>query len=147
MQDLWNFALELYARPGVEQACLQLQETGSDVCLLLAGAWLQKRGVRCLDERLAALRELAGPLQRDVVAPLRQLRHQWRTAAREDAELAALREQVKRLELQAERVLLERLQALAEKWPEEAGEDDWLARLTGESSAALQIVRGAAGSP
>ncbi|WP_277373211.1 TIGR02444 family protein [Pseudomonas sp. AA-38] len=147
MQDLWNFALELYARPGVEQACLQLQEAGSDVCLLLTGAWLQKRGVRCLDERLAALRELAGPWQRDVVAPLRQTRHQWRSAAREDAELDALREQLKRLELQAERVLLERLQALAEKWPEEAGEDDWFARLAGKSSAALQMLRGAAGSP
>ena len=48
MQDLWNFALELYAREGVEQACLELQETGSDVCLLLTGAWLQRRGVRCL---------------------------------------------------------------------------------------------------
>ncbi|CDM38827.1 hypothetical protein PPSAL_0210 [Ectopseudomonas oleovorans] len=48
MQDLWNFALELYARAGVEQACLELQDTGSDVCLLLTGAWLQRRGVRCL---------------------------------------------------------------------------------------------------
>ena len=78
MQDLWNFALELYARPGVEQACLELQDAGCDVCLLLTAAWLQGRGVRCLDERLRALTELAGPWQREVVSPLRQTRRHWR---------------------------------------------------------------------
>lgn len=146
MQDLWNFALELYARPGVEQACLTLQDAGSDVCLLLTGAWLQKRGVRCLDERLAELRELAGPWQRDVVAPLRQTRRQWRSAALEDAELAALREQIKRLELQAERVLLERLQALAGQWPTGEDEGAWLLRLADENGAALQVLRDAVSS-
>lgn len=39
--DLWNFALHLYARPGVEAACLALQDEGADVCLLLCGAWLE----------------------------------------------------------------------------------------------------------
>ena len=143
MQDLWNFALELYARAGVEQACLELQETGSDVCLLLTGAWLQRRGVRCLDERLQALQQAAAPWQREVIAPLRQVRQDWRANASQDADLAALREQVKKLELQAERVLLDRLQALAENWPNEAGGDDWLIRLAGGNSAALQVLRGA----
>lgn len=147
MQDLWNFALELYARAGVEQACLELQETGSDVCLLLTGAWLQRRGVRCLDERLRALQEVAGPWQREVIAPLRQTRRDWRAAAEQDAERAALREQIKKLELQAERVLLGRLQALAEGWPSEAGEGDWLVPLAGGDSAALQVLRGAVNPP
>lgn len=143
MQDLWNFALELYARPGVEQACLDLQDAGNDVCLLLTGAWLQQRGVRCVDERLRALTEVAGPWQREVVSPLRQTRRHWRAAAGQDAELAALREQIKKLELQAERVLLERLQALAANWPDEEAQSDWLLALTGENSAALQVLRGA----
>lgn len=147
MQDLWNFALELYAKQGVEQACLELQDAGSDVCLLLTGAWLQRRGVRCLDERVHAVQELARSWQREVISPLRQTRRDWRTAAGEDTELAALREQIKKLELQAERVLLERLQALAENWPREAGEDDWLARLSGGNGAALQVLRGAVNSP
>ena len=30
--DLWNHALALYARPGVEAACLDLQTLGGDVC-------------------------------------------------------------------------------------------------------------------
>lgn len=143
MQDLWNFALELYAKPGVEKACLELQEAGGDVCLLLTGAWLQQRGVRCLDERLRALTEVAGPWQREVIAPLRQTRCDWRAAAEQDAERAALREQIKKLELQAERVLLGRLQALAEGWPSEAGEGDWLIRLAENDSVALQVLRGA----
>ncbi|VXB93535.1 TIGR02444 family protein [Pseudomonas sp. 8O] len=147
MQDLWNFALELYARAGVEQACLELQEAGNDVCLLLTGAWLQRRGVRCLDERLQALQALAGPWQREVVTPLRQVRQDWRANAGQDAELAALREQVKKLELQAERILLDRLQALAENWPDEAGDNDWLVRLAEGNSATLQVLRGAVDPP
>lgn len=147
MQDLWNFAVQLYARPGVESACLQLQDAGCDVCLLLTGAWLQRRGVRYLDERLQALQQAAAPWQREVIAPLRHVRQDWRANASQDAELAALREQVKKLELQAERILLDRLQTLAENWPNEAGGDDWLIRLAGGNSAALQVLRGAVDHP
>jgi hypothetical protein len=58
-----------------------------------------------------------------------------------------LREQIKTVELQAERVLLGRLQALAENWPDEAGDNDWLVRLAEGSSAALQVLRGAVEPP
>ena len=143
MQDLWNFALELYAKPGVEKACLTLQDAGSDVCLLLTGAWLQRRGVRCLNERLIALRHVAVPWQREVLTPLRQMRSGWRARAAQDAELARLRAEVKKLELEAERMLLERLQSLAESWPGEEGENAWLTTLTDENSAALQVLLGA----
>lgn len=147
VQDLWNFALELYAKPGVEQACLQLQETDRDVCLLLTGAWLQHRGVRCLEERLRALTEVTAPWQREVISPLRQTRRDWRTAAGEDTDLAVLREQIKKLELQAERVLLERLQKLAGTWPGETDGEEWLIRLAGYDSAALQVLRDAVNLP
>lgn len=129
--DLWNHALALYARPGVEAACLALQAQGGDVCLLLCATWLQARGVAVLDERVQVLREVAEPWQREVVAPLRSLRQQWRAAAQGDARLAALRDQLKQLELQAEKALLERLQACARQWPTDADvpAGDWLARL------------------
>ena len=129
--DLWNYALTLYARPGVEAACLELQALGGDVCLLLCATWLQARGVAVLGERAQALQELAEPWQRDVVAPLRSLRQQWRVCAAGDTQLAALREQVKGLELQAERTLLARLQERSRQWPADSSEptDDWLARL------------------
>ncbi|MBK4993699.1 TIGR02444 family protein [Pseudomonas sp. S37] len=150
--DLWNHALALYARPGVEAACLDLQALGGDVCLLLCATWLQARGIAVLDERAQALREVAGPWQRDVVAPLRSLRQQWRTAAQGDAQLALLREQVKGLELQAEKALLARLQVQALQWPADSREPtgDWLARLAPDQARhhdALVKLRVAAAAP
>ncbi|MBA1202216.1 TIGR02444 family protein [Pseudomonas capeferrum] len=147
--DLWNHALALYARPGVETACLSLQTAGGDVCLLLCGTWLQARHVMPEAERVGALRELAGGWQRQVIEPLRQLRRQWRDEAVTDANLAALREQVKKLELEAERTLLERLEALALTWPRcsEVPMDDWLAWLApdqGVANDALHQLRAAA---
>ncbi|QMV63806.1 TIGR02444 family protein [Pseudomonas berkeleyensis] len=143
MQDLWNFAVQLYARPGVESACLQLQDSGCDVCLVLTGAWLEQRGIPCRDDYLQALRDLAQPWQQNVVMPLRQARQQWRTAASQDAELATLREQLKQLELEAERLLLKRLEALTKDWPNESAGSDWLRHLVGNDNAALQVLRGA----
>lgn len=128
--DLWNHALALYARPGVEAACLALQELGGDVCLLLCGTWLQACGIAPDEQRIATLLALSRPWQRDVVMPLRALRRQWREHALADPQLSVMREQVKALELQAERTLLERLEALAREWPAQAGAaPDWLAWL------------------
>ncbi len=149
--DLWSFALSTYARPGIEAACLRLQEQGADVCLLLCGAWLEQRGVALTAERLQALKQLAGPWQAQVVEPLRQVRTQWRGMAQQDELLAGLRERVKALELDAERVLLTRLQALAHTWPsaEVMSQQRWLERLAAEDAAnldhdALQQLRVAA---
>ncbi|MEG0861982.1 MAG: TIGR02444 family protein [Pseudomonas sp.] len=143
--DLWNFALNLYARPGVEAACLQWQDQGGDVCLLLCAAWLKARSVVPSEQRVQALRELAGVWQADVVKPLRSLRQQWRTAAAQDAQLASLREQVKGLELEAERILLGRLQEICEGWTASAEPgDDWLqclAPATGLHHDALHKLR------
>lgn len=129
--DLWNHALALYARPGIETACLEVQTMGGDVCLLLCATWLQARAVTFSEARAQALRAIAGPWQNDVVAPLRSLRQQWRTPAQHDPHLAALRESVKGLELQAEKQLLQRLQTCAQHWPTGAYEhtEDWLDRL------------------
>lgn len=126
--DLWNYALDLYARPGVESACLALQALGGDVCLLLCGTWLRARGVEPDAERVRALQELAAPWQRQVVTPLRTLRQQWRAGVQDDPQLAALRERVKGLELEAERTLLARLEQRAQAWPTTQGHpvEDWL---------------------
>ncbi len=115
--DLWSFALSTYARPGAEHACLRLQAQGADVCLMLCGLWLEQRGVAPQPLRLQALRQIAGPWQAGVVEPLRQIRTQWRALAQQDAELGALRERVKALELEAERLLLSRLEGVAQGWP------------------------------
>jgi len=99
--DLWSFSLTTYAHPGVEQACLQLQSAGVNVCLLLCGAWLGQRGVACDEQRLQQLRSVAASWDIDVVRPLRTLRTQWKVGSTQDSDLHALREQVKALELEA----------------------------------------------
>lgn len=126
--DLWSFSLALYARPDVEQACLHLQSAGVNVCLLLCGAWLDQRGVACNDQRLLQLRSVARLWDADVVQPLRALRTQWKSAATSDAELHSLREQVKALELEAERHLLLRLERTTQDWPQHEVSDQsaWL---------------------
>lgn len=125
--DLWSFALSTYARPGVENACLHLQTQGADVCLMLCGLWLEQRGVAPEPSRLQALRQIAGPWQAEVVELLRQVRTQWRALAQQDAELGALRERVKALELEAERLLLSRLEGVAQGWPmAEVKDQAWL---------------------
>jgi len=125
--DLWNHAIALYRRPGVETACLELQAHGGDVCLALCGTWLQARNVPVEPSRLEALRTVAQAWQAPVIAPLRALRTGWKAQALLDPALAELREQIKTLELSAERVLLERLECLADGWASEAcAAQDWL---------------------
>jgi len=126
--DLWSFSLNTYSRPGVEGLCLQLQSTGTNVCLLLCGLWLEQRSVDCTEQRLRALFQVAEPWEMNVVQPMRTLRQQWKAAAADDAELNALREQIKALELEAERHLLMQLERTAQNWPqgELAGSSAWL---------------------
>lgn len=136
--DLWRFAKEFYQRPGVEATCLQLQAQGADVCLLLCAAWLGRRGVACSPVRAERLRAAAEPWQREVLSVLRQIRQDWRAAACQDSERAALREQLKRLELEAERLQLQRLASFSTDWQTEVAQDvpGWLEALTPAMAAA-----------
>lgn len=146
--DLWCFAQELYRQPGVEAACLQLQEQGADICLLLCGAWLERQQIACDEARADALDKLARPWQEQVILPLRQLRLHWREAAQDDKALAQLREQVKQLELAAEREQLQRLAACTQSWPDTApnAAPNWLEHLAPAACerAALHSLRSAA---
>lgn len=129
--DLPSFAFVFYARPGVEGACLHAQQEGADVCLLLCALWLERRGSACTAERVQCLRQLARARQLNVIEPLRNLRGQWRQAAGQDPQLAALRAQLKHLELTAEHQLLQQLEAACSEWPVAAQTVSvrWLERL------------------
>ncbi|WP_085723745.1 TIGR02444 family protein [Pseudomonas sp. R37(2017)] len=140
--DLWSFSLSTYARPGVEQACLQLQSAGVNVCLLLCAAWLGQRGVACNEQRLQQLRSVAAPWDSDVVLPLRALRTQWKATAMVDADLHNLREQLKALELEAERHLLLRLESATQSWPQDA-RTDLSAWLEGAAAGTAHLHRDA----
>jgi uncharacterized protein (TIGR02444 family) len=148
--DLWSFSLDVYSRPGVQEACLSLQASGANVCTLLCGAWLGCRGVRCDESRVLEIGQLADPWHDNVVRPLRELRVQWRDASQVDTPLATLRERLKALELDAERELLGRLERLTAGWPKEDAQQVslWLQKLAGPAAEqnrdALQVLRVAA---
>lgn len=104
----WAGIAALYGEPGVAEACISAQdETGADVLLLLAAALMARRGVS-LDGAGPALAAAAEPWRSEVVRPLRALRRRWRHL--DGAE--PLRENLKVLELEAERVQFERLAPL-----------------------------------
>jgi uncharacterized protein (TIGR02444 family) len=81
LSDLWSFTLDFYARPGVEQACLNLQANGANVCALLCGVWMDRRGVQFDPERARQIGQLADPWHEQVVGPLRDIRTRWKADA------------------------------------------------------------------
>ena len=106
--QLWAGITALYAEPGVAQACLAAQdEAGADVLLLLAAALQARCGISIAGAG-PALVAAGEPWRSEVVRPLRGLRRRWRGL---DG-VEALREHLKVLELEAERVQLERLAPL-----------------------------------
>ena len=101
---LWDFAVRLYAEPGVGDACLALQDRfGVDVPLLLWAAWL---GDGADAAALRAGDRAVGPWRARAVRPLRALRRHLRhTVAGLDGDAQqAWRGSVKRLEIDAERL-------------------------------------------
>lgn len=99
----WRFSLAFYARPGVAEALIALQDrAGLDVNLILFALW---RGIvhgHHLDKpELNAAEATIAPLRRGVVMPLRDLRR--RLKGDSDPDLQQLRPRVARFELVAER--------------------------------------------
>lgn len=71
----WTYSLEIYGRPGVERACLELQRRHDlDVNLLLLCCWLGARGITLDRPALSRARAAATTWQREVVRPLRAIR-------------------------------------------------------------------------
>ena len=111
---LWDFALALYARPGVEQACLTLQDTAAvDVCELLFHGWLFAHGLEARSEALSGQRQVCREWQGGVTEVLRGLRRDLKRAENPSETVSLLRERIKQAELLAERENLQRWQTWA----------------------------------
>jgi uncharacterized protein (TIGR02444 family) len=107
----WRFSLMIYARPGVAEALLGLQDrAGHNVNLILFGLWLGLTDARRLDRlALGRARATVTRFDRDITAPLRRLRRRLRSDP--DPDIQDLRRRVLALELTAERRAQARLAA------------------------------------
>lgn len=117
--SLWEWALAAYARPGVPEACLELQDAhGQNTPLLLWAAHARTRDAGTVQRAAAAARAWDDA----AVRPLRAIRRSLKAPCPPvgDAPRETLREEVKALELRAERLLLETLEGLGAPTPLDA---------------------------
>lgn len=115
MSSLWDWSVQAWAAPGVAEASLDLQDRqGQNAPLLLWAAWCATTGRGLDEETLEAACDTARAWSATVVEPLRALRRQLKGPIPDldDAPRQAVREQVKAIELEAERHLLAALEAL-----------------------------------
>lgn len=115
---LWDYAVGLYSKPGVSQACLDIQEKGGvDVPLLLFGAWLGSRRVALPAADCERFDAAIAQWRAEVIHPLRRVRRRMKSGPppAPSPETDRLREAVKAAELNAERVELDVLETLGEE--------------------------------
>jgi uncharacterized protein (TIGR02444 family) len=108
---LWDWTLRAYGQAGVPEACLALQDAyGQNTSLLLWAVWAEAADPALL----ARAADVARRWEALALTPVRDVRRALKPAfdGVEDAEREALREDVKAVELRAERVLMEALEAL-----------------------------------
>lgn len=146
---VWRDMLRAYRRPGVPADCLRLQDRCDlDVTLLLLACHLAATGAGSLP--LAECRRLdrsVAPLRRASVLPLRRMRRALKppTGAAPDPVVDRLRARLLAAEIAAERLVVERLVALAPR-PVEPGADpaaDALASLRNLARARNVALAGA----
>jgi uncharacterized protein (TIGR02444 family) len=103
----WRFSLRFYARPKVASACLALQdEAGADVNLLLFLLFLADHERQISAEDIAGLDQRIVAWRSEVVKPLRALRRALKSGIGKIpiAVSETFRAQIKRLELESERI-------------------------------------------
>lgn len=125
--DLWSFALSFSARPGVAALSLRLQaEAGIDVMLLIAHCYFSVRQKAPLSgAEVQAISAHVADWRRRAVLPLRTLRMDLREgiAHLPDAKRDAFRNQLKQVELAAEKVQADMISNwLAMRQPAEIGD-------------------------
>ncbi len=97
---LWDYSSTLYARKGVSEVCLRLQDSFDfDVNVLLYSAWLGSLSRELSVDHLRQLEALISPWREDVIKPMRALRRELKALPH----MATGGQDVQALELEAER--------------------------------------------
>jgi uncharacterized protein (TIGR02444 family) len=106
--ECWAFALAIYAKPGVAEACLALQdEAGVDVMMLLTTTFAAvKQRLLLAPDEIRALNEACRLWREQIVWPLRAIRSGLKAGPQPAPSEATeqFRSQVKALELAAEKL-------------------------------------------
>jgi uncharacterized protein (TIGR02444 family) len=122
--DLWRFALSFYGRDGVSAACLALQQgLGIDVDILLFAVFAQvERGIAFDMDELRTIDAIVRDWRTEIVQTLRQLRTRLKSGSSLAPSSATdgLRNQVKAMELEAERIELKVLADWLDRQPARA---------------------------
>jgi uncharacterized protein (TIGR02444 family) len=134
---LWDFSTWAYSEPGVDKACLALQNRlGADVNMVMFCMWLAYRGTGSshLARFLGAALKLSREWQRTLVEPLRGARENLKDVidasalvGNDRSAAAELRERIKQCELD-----MEQLQTLAFYALVADGTDDTMTRSPAE---------------
>ena len=116
--SLWDFCLAIYGQAAIEQSCLRLQDqNGANVNVLLWLCWLADRGIALDQQQLDLGLYKIATWHDDVVAPLRQLRRAIKQDYLYNQEVTEpAREAIKTAELAAEKVELDWLEELSNRW-------------------------------
>jgi uncharacterized protein (TIGR02444 family) len=112
----WRFSLGFYRQPGVSDACIALQdEAGVDVNILLFLLWNATLGRTLSQTMVEQVEARIGPWRDATVVPIRALRRALRTPPPvvDPGAAEAFRTQVKRVELEAERLQQQTMYELA----------------------------------
>ncbi|MDZ7901762.1 MAG: TIGR02444 family protein [Rheinheimera sp.] len=127
--SLWDFSLLHYARPGVAEACLQLQDGhDANVNVLLWCAWLERRGLILDEVRLGNAQKRIRAWDEHYVIPLRHLRRRMKAEfGVADAAIEQLRTHIKQAELLAEKQLQLLLEAEAHTWSNDSHQPTYCA--------------------
>lgn len=156
---LWRFALTVYQKPGVSDACLLLQDRyGCNVTLLLFAVWAgAEQGVVLTADEMAAAAGTVGAWHGEVVEPLRAVRRRLKLGPppAPDKATGKLRARLQAIEIDAERIELETLAGFLPDRRDEPGIVAITANLAlaaplagdPESSESLRTIVNAALSP
>lgn len=139
-QNFWDFSLQLYSVDGVAPACLELQNNhGLDVNMLLLCVWYGRHFGSLPSASLQQALEFSGHWRSNVVQPLRDTR-QWMKGhpppgEAEQASFSGVREQIKVVELKAEKHQQNTLQEIVSKAAIGKGE-------TGNEANGVEAIQG-----
>jgi len=112
MKSLWDYAVEVYALPGVKDGLLKLQDRFHfDVNQVLWCLWCGRFGLTLNDSQVAEVLSTTADFAAHTTRPLRSVRlflDGPRAGFRQD-DLKAMRDQVLELEIHTEKLVLHRL--------------------------------------